>query len=129
MSSIRDFNDVVLKLSQLNGRKRVAVACPADSHTEYVVERALREGIADFVLVCAGACTPEFEALREKVRQLPADYFTPLYTLGDQLSQIAVIPWQELDDGLRNRSLFHKKLPLLKITVEIASYCYFPFQK
>ena len=64
MSSIRDFNDVVLKLSQLNGRKRVAVACPADSHTEYVVERALREGIADFVLVCAGACTPEFEALR-----------------------------------------------------------------
>lgn len=64
MSSIRDFDDVVLKLSQLHGRKRVAVACPADSHTEYVVERALREGIADFVLVCTGSCTPEFEALR-----------------------------------------------------------------
>lgn len=64
MSSILNFDDLILKLSQMHGRKRVVVACPADSHTEYVVERALREGIADFVLVCAGECTPEFEALR-----------------------------------------------------------------
>ena len=65
MSSILNFDDLILKLSRMNGRKRVVVACPADSHTEYVVERALREGIADFVLVCAGACTTEFAILRD----------------------------------------------------------------
>lgn len=51
-------------LAQAHGRKRVVVANPADSHTEYVVERALNEGIADFILVCVEECKPEFEALR-----------------------------------------------------------------
>lgn len=63
MIAIRNFNDITDALRRSHGRKRVAVACPADSHTEYVVERALREGIADFTLVCADACTPEFERL------------------------------------------------------------------
>lgn len=47
-------------------RKRVAVVCPADSHTEYVVSRALREQVSDFVLVCGGKCRPEFELLRSR---------------------------------------------------------------
>ena len=32
-------------------RRRVAVVCPKDSHTEYVIIRALREEIAEFLLV------------------------------------------------------------------------------
>ena len=66
MSSILNFNDLTGMLARTHGRKRVAVASPADSHTEYVVERALNEGIADFVLVCVGECRPEFAALRDR---------------------------------------------------------------
>ena len=61
-----NFNDLTGMLARTHGRKRVAVASPADSHTEYVVERALNEGIADFVLVCVGECRPEFAALRDR---------------------------------------------------------------
>ena len=35
-------------------RKRVALVCPDDSHTEYVINRSLKEGIADFLLVTGG---------------------------------------------------------------------------
>ena len=63
MRVIRNFSDITDMLRLSHGRKRVAVTCPADSHTEYVVERALREGIADFTLVCAGTCAPEFARL------------------------------------------------------------------
>ena len=66
MSSILNFDDLTSRLAQTHGRKRVVVASPADSHTEYVVERALNENIADFVLVCVEKCTPEFEALRDR---------------------------------------------------------------
>ena len=66
MSFIKNFNDLTSMLAQTHGRKRVAVASPADSHTEYVVERALTEGIADFILVCVGECKPEFAALAER---------------------------------------------------------------
>lgn len=68
MDAIRDFNDLTARLKSGNGRKRVAVVCPADSHTGYVVRRALAEGIADFLLVCAGQPAPEFEAI---IRQYP----------------------------------------------------------
>lgn len=64
MESIRNFDDIVSRQCSVTNRKRVAVVCPADSHTEYVVGRCLKEGIADFLLVCAGACKPEFERLR-----------------------------------------------------------------
>ena len=66
MSSILNFDDLTSRLAQTHGRKRVVVASPADSHTEYVVERALNENIADFVLVCVEKCAPEFEALRDR---------------------------------------------------------------
>ena len=61
-----NFDDLTGMLARTHGRKRVAVANPADSHTEYVVERALGEGIADFVLVCVGECRPEFAALSDR---------------------------------------------------------------
>lgn len=63
MKVIRTFDDIVSSLRKLDTRKRVAIVCPADSHTEYVVSRSLEEGFADFIFVCSGACKPEFAAL------------------------------------------------------------------
>lgn len=61
METIRNFNDIIDRLRSVSSRKRVAMVCPDDSHTEYVVRRALQEGFADFILVCANACSPGFE--------------------------------------------------------------------
>lgn len=60
MKTIHNFDEIVSRLRSVNSRKRVAMVCPADSHTEYVVGRALQEDIADFLLVCGGECKPEF---------------------------------------------------------------------
>lgn len=65
MNLISNFDDLTSMLTQAHGRKRVVVASPADSHTLYVVERALKEDIADFVLVCVGECKPEFAVLAD----------------------------------------------------------------
>lgn len=64
MGTIQNFNDIISRLQSVRKRKRVAMVCPNDTHTEYVVRRGLKEGFADFVLVCSGACSPEFEEIR-----------------------------------------------------------------
>lgn len=69
MSTIKSFDDLIARLRSMHSRKRVALACPADSHTEYVVRRGLQEGVAEFLLVCGGKCTPEFDALRRQYPQ------------------------------------------------------------
>lgn len=69
MNTTNNFTDITERLRSLPQRKRVALAHPADSHTEYVVRRGLQEGIADFILVCGGKCRPEFEALRRQYPQ------------------------------------------------------------
>lgn len=51
MEPILDFHSLTCQLRSLQNRKRVAVVCPHDSHTEYVVMRSLQEGFADFLLV------------------------------------------------------------------------------
>ena len=66
MKPIRTFDDIVSSLRKLDTRKRVAIVCPADSHTEYVVSRGLDEGFVDFILVCSGECKPEFAALAKR---------------------------------------------------------------
>ena len=50
MEAIRNFNQLSEYVKQRNTRKRIAVACPHDSHTLEAVEKALEEGIADFIL-------------------------------------------------------------------------------
>ncbi len=60
---IRSFEDLVNSLHHSGNKKRVAVVCPADGHTEYVVKRSLQEGIAYFLFVNAGKCKSEFEEL------------------------------------------------------------------
>lgn len=51
MEPIQDFYALVSRLRAMKNRKRVAVVCPNDAHTEYVITRSLREGFADFLLV------------------------------------------------------------------------------
>ena len=51
MEPLRDFSGLTRKLRTQNIRKRVVVVSPNDPHTEYVISRALQEGIADFLLV------------------------------------------------------------------------------
>ncbi len=65
MEAIKDFNDMVAALRAAKERKRVAVACPEDGHTRYVVARALDEGLANFHLVTAGECGEGFLELAE----------------------------------------------------------------
>ena len=51
MEPIFNLKSLPERLRSLGKRVTVAVACPADSHTEEVVERSIREEIADFILV------------------------------------------------------------------------------
>lgn len=51
MEPIQDFATLMSRLRSQKERKRVAVVCPNDAHTEYVILRSLQEGFADFLLV------------------------------------------------------------------------------
>lgn len=50
MEAIQNFNQLSNFVKQKNTRKRIAVACPHDSHTIEAIEKALEEGIASFIL-------------------------------------------------------------------------------
>lgn len=51
MEQLRTLSQLVNRLRSLNIRRRVAVVCPNDPHTEYVIIRSLREEIAEYLLV------------------------------------------------------------------------------
>lgn len=51
MNPIVDFKALPEKLRSIGRRVTVAVASPADTHTEEVIERSIREEIANFILV------------------------------------------------------------------------------
>ena len=63
MQNICDFDSLVQCLRSMPRRRRVAVACPGDTHTEYVIRRALEEQTADFLLVCGGPAAWDVEGL------------------------------------------------------------------
>ena len=50
MNPIVDLKTLPQRLRSLGKRVIVAVASPADAHTEEVIERSVCEGFADFVL-------------------------------------------------------------------------------
>ena len=50
MNPIVDLKTLPERLRSLGKRVVVAIASPADSHTEEVIERSINEGIADFIL-------------------------------------------------------------------------------
>ena len=66
MESIQDFYSLVNRLRALKERKRVAVVCPNDAHTEYVITRSLREGFADFLLVADTPHLLNAETIRQQ---------------------------------------------------------------
>ena len=51
MEPIQDFAGLMSRLHSMKERKRVAVVCPNDAQTEYVILRSLQEGFADFLLI------------------------------------------------------------------------------
>lgn len=51
MEQLRTLSQLVNRLRLSNIRRRVAVVCPNDPHTEYVIIRSLREEIAEYLLV------------------------------------------------------------------------------
>lgn len=66
MQSTQNFRTLISNLSSMKTRKRVALVCPNDSHTEYVINRGLEEGIADFLLVTGGTKADFVYGLVEK---------------------------------------------------------------
>lgn len=63
MQSIRSFSTLIESIRSAGTRKRVAIVCPNDSHTEYVINRGIEENIADFILVLGGKAAPFVEEL------------------------------------------------------------------
>lgn len=64
MKPIVDFKALPNRLRSTGRRVTVAVACPADAHTEEVIERSINEDFADFILVAAKDNAAVAEALR-----------------------------------------------------------------
>lgn len=54
MEPIRSFDGLVARFRSGAERKRVAVVCPDDAHTMYVIDRCLDEDLADMALVAVG---------------------------------------------------------------------------
>lgn len=61
MEPLKSFEDLLARYRKKNIRRRVAIVCPDDSHTEYVVRRCVSEDIADITLVLDGG---ESESLK-----------------------------------------------------------------
>lgn len=70
MDTIRNFTQLTHYLRNRPARRRVAVVCPNDPHTEYVIIRALREEIAEFLLVTD---TPHFD-IAWRIRMASPDF-------------------------------------------------------
>lgn len=68
MEPLRDLTSLSRRLSALPCRRSVAIACPHDSHTEYVIGRALIEGFARFILTTSGELSPSLMDVIETYR-------------------------------------------------------------
>lgn len=57
------FAEMVARLKSGGVRRRVALVCPDDDHTLYVLKRAVGEGVADFTLFCGRPLSDEVGGL------------------------------------------------------------------
>ncbi len=62
MRTFRSFEDLLDRYKAFSERKRVAIVCPADDHTEYVVRRCAEEDLVDLILVLGGDESDDFLA-------------------------------------------------------------------
>ncbi len=65
MEPIRNFDQLTTHLQTLNQRKRIAVVCANDPNTEYAIERAIREGIAEFLMIGDSAILKKYPSLKQ----------------------------------------------------------------
>ena len=65
MESIKSYKQLVDDLKTASNRKKVVLVCPSDEHSQYVVERCLNEGLADFLLVVETKYMERAQALRQ----------------------------------------------------------------
>lgn len=87
MKPILNFADLIARLRLLEGRKRVAVVCHDDPHTEYVITRSLQEEFVDFILVADTSRLPN----AERIRKQSPEHVRLYETAGpDQAAQVAV---------------------------------------
>ncbi len=65
MEPIRDFNQLTAYLQTLNQRKRIAVVCANDPNTEYAIERSIKEGLAEFLMIGNSAILEKYPSLKQ----------------------------------------------------------------
>ena len=65
MESIKSYKQLVDDLKTASNRKKVVLVCPSDEHSQYVVERCLNEGLADFLLVVETKYMERAQAMRQ----------------------------------------------------------------
>lgn len=65
MEMIRTFDQLTAHLQSLCRRKRVAVVCASDPNTEYAIARALRENIAEFLMIGDSASLEKYTTLKQ----------------------------------------------------------------
>ncbi len=71
MEPIKDFNDLTTALRTLGIHKHVAAICASDAHTQYAVQRAVKEGFATFTLIGNEDFLtpyPELKQMKDKIR-------------------------------------------------------------
>ena len=81
------FADITARLKDSPRRRRVALVCPDDDHTLYVIQRALVEGVADFTLFCSRPLSAEVSLM---VRQEAGRVATINHDTPDAAAQAAV---------------------------------------
>lgn len=75
MEPIRSFAQLTEHLKTLNSRKRIALVCAKDANTEYAIERALAEGLAEFIMIGNSNDIKGYESLRKY-----PEYVTVIHT-------------------------------------------------
>ncbi len=60
MEALKSFEDLVKRYVDRGERKKVAIVCPNDDHTEYVVRRCMEGDLVDLVLMLDGGESKEF---------------------------------------------------------------------
>ena len=60
MEALKSFEGLLDRFVALGQRKKVAIVCPNDDHTEYVVRRCAQENLGDLVLLLDGDESDEF---------------------------------------------------------------------
>ncbi|MCK9158907.1 MAG: phosphate acyltransferase [Bacteroidaceae bacterium] len=76
MISIKNFSQLTNHLKSCPQRKRVAVVCPYDIHSEYAILRALEEELASFVLIGQAKILNHFSLLKKYpglIKIIPVD--------------------------------------------------------